>query len=169
VPRAKNAPKHLIIRFTRQNWILIYHASCSKEHFGRNQLLPCSISLSLQYAGETNNLHVSTVAWPPQTAFQRASPYPTFRSQDFGSYRLYSNSNRIFSASLRVATARGKKFSRSVNAASRGQGPSRIALQLMMDINLCFHCAFGVYCYYQILVQMLDSLDRVSRRVAEGL
>ena len=73
-PGQKKAPKRLIIRFTRQNWIfLLKHASCSKEHFGENQLLPCSISLSPLYPNQTNNLHVSTVAWPPP-AFLLASP-----------------------------------------------------------------------------------------------
>jgi len=30
-PGQKKAPKRLIIRFTRQNWIIFLHAGCSKE------------------------------------------------------------------------------------------------------------------------------------------
>jgi hypothetical protein len=43
--------------------------------FGRNQLTPSSMNLSLLYAGHANDLHIKTACGPPRT-FRHASTCP---------------------------------------------------------------------------------------------
>ena len=51
--------------------------------FGRNQLMPGSMNLSLLYAGHANDLHIKTACGPPRT-FRHASTCPRIDHQASG-------------------------------------------------------------------------------------
>ena len=51
--------------------------------FGRNQLMPGSINLSLLYAGHMNDLHINTTCGPPRN-FRHASTCPRIDHQASG-------------------------------------------------------------------------------------
>ena len=71
--------------------------------FGRNQLMPGSMNLSLLYAGHANDLHIKTACGPPRN-FRHASTCPRIDHQASGLILLTPRTFNTPSHALRLRT-----------------------------------------------------------------
>ena len=74
--------------------------------FGRNQLMPGSMNLSLLYAGHANDLHIKTACGPPRN-FRHASTCPRIDHQASGlillTPRTFNTPSHAFATDLLVS------------------------------------------------------------------